>query len=305
MMHVRYGCSKNYSVLLRDIKTMFHKELDRAYPMEEVDSFFYRTIEHHLGLERFVLALRPDLVITKEEKRPIVETLAQLKLDRPLQYILGTAHFMDFELEVNQCVLIPRPETEELVQWIINDGTGLRPEIENGKPKIKILDIGTGSGCIAIALARHLPRSKLCATDISEKALEVARRNAAQNGVDIDFFRSNILEPSELRFAPKFDIIVSNPPYVREQEKGEIKNNVKSHEPRIALFVPDNRPLQFYKAIFQFAKKHLRKNGKIYLEVNQYLAKETQTLLETHDFSEIELRKDIFDNYRMLKGNRS
>lgn len=281
-------------MLLKEIKNIYHKELGKIYPREEIDAFFYRGIEHYLKLERFVLAVRPHLTLTKEEEQPLFEALAQLKLEKPIQYILGTAHFMDLDLNVNENVLIPRPETEELVQWILDDC-----QVEHSRDPLKILDIGTGSGCIAIALAKHLPNVKVYALDVSEKALEVARGNAKMNEVDITFLKQDILKPA---LALEFDIIVSNPPYIRELEKESIKNNVKEHEPGTALFVPDEDPLLFYKAIAQFSKTHLKEEGGLYFEINQYLGKETKSLLKAHNFSEIELRKDIFGNDRMLKA---
>ncbi|WP_246245565.1 MULTISPECIES: peptide chain release factor N(5)-glutamine methyltransferase [Flavobacteriaceae] len=297
-MLVRFGCLKNYRVLLKEIKAIFHDELKQYYPQEEIDAFFYEIIEHYLGLERFVLVLQPNLTIIKEEEQPLFEALAQLKLEKPLQYVLGKAHFMDLELEVNEAVLIPRPETEELVHWILEDWQ------TKSSRDINILDIGTGSGCIAIALAKSLSNAKVYALDVSEKALEVAQRNAAKNGVAVDFVHGDILQTTKVKFEQKFDIIVSNPPYVRELEKNEIKKNVKDFEPHLALFVPDNNPLRFYKAILEFAKENLVDSGKMYFEINQYVAMETKALMDAHNFSEIELRKDIFDNYRMLKGNK-
>ncbi len=295
-------------MLLQEIKTIFHKELEGIYPKEEIDAFFYRCIEHYLGFERFVLVVRPNTTVTMEEEQPLFEALAQLKQERPLQYILGTAHFMDMEFAVNEDVLIPRPETEELVQWIMDDVKNQTydirnqtSEIEHRTSEIRILDIGTGSGCIAIALAKYIPNAKVYALDISEKALDVARKNAKANTVDVTFLKQSILEP-EPELALEFDIIVSNPPYVRELEKKEIKKNVTDHEPHLALFVSDDDPLLFYRAITHFANKNLTKKGSLYLEINQYLGVETQALLKAHNFSEIELRKDIFGNDRMLKG---
>jgi release factor glutamine methyltransferase len=298
-------------MLLQEIKTIFHKELDGIYPKEEVDAFFYRCIEHYLGLQRFVLVVKPNTTVNKEEEQPLFEALAQLKQERPLQYILGTAHFMDMEFAVNEDVLIPRPETEELVQWIMDDVKNQTSDIRNQTSdigqctsEIRILDIGTGSGCIAIALAKHIPSAKVYALEISGKALDVARKNAEANTVDITFLKQSILEPEpELALALEFDIIVSNPPYVRELEKKEIKKNVTDHEPHLALFVSDDDPLLFYRAIAHFANKNLAKKGSLYLEINQYLGAETQALLKAHNFSEIELRKDIFGNDRMVKAN--
>lgn len=292
-------------MLLREIKNIFHAELDSIFPMEEIDAFFYRCVEHFLQLERFVLAVRPELTLTKEEEQPLFEALSQLKEERPLQYILGTAHFMDLELKVNEDVLIPRPETEELVQWILDDTESQKSEVRYQKSEVTILDIGTGSGCIAIALAKYLPQAKVYALDVSEEALEVAKENAKNNQVDITFIQQDILNPElalELGFELEFDLIVSNPPYVRELEKSKIKKNVKEYEPHAALFVPDKDSLLFYRAIAQFSKRHLKKKGSLYLEINQYLGVETKGLLKAHNFSEIELRKDLFGNDRMLKA---
>jgi len=289
-------------MLLQEVKTIFHKELDGIYPKEEVDAFFYRCIEHYLGLERFVLVVRPKTMVTKEEEQPLYEALTQLKQERPLQYILGTTHFMDMEFAVNEDVLIPRPETEELVQWIMDDVENQKSESEHRISEIRILDIGTGSGCIAISLAKYIPTAKVYALDISEKALEVARKNAEANSVDVTFFKQSILDPG-LDLELDFDVIVSNPPYVRELEKKEIKKNVVDHEPHLALFVSDEDPLLFYRAIAHFANRNLSKNGGLYLEINQYLGAESQSLLKAHNFSEIEIRKDIFGNDRMIKAN--
>nr|WP_288933417.1 peptide chain release factor N(5)-glutamine methyltransferase [uncultured Allomuricauda sp.] len=304
-------------MLLKEIKDIFHKELGEIYLKEEIDSFFYRCIEHYLKLERFILAIQPGLTLTKEEEQPLFEALAHLKLEKPLQYILGTTHFMDLELQVNENVLIPRPETEELVQWILDDcqkKKQFKMDAERSRSVIsttlndhslKILDIGTGSGCIAIALAKNLPDAKVYALDVSEEALEVAQKNAESNGVDIRFVHQDILNPElelELESELHFDIIVSNPPYVRELEKKEINKNVKDFEPDTALFVSDEDPLVFYKAIMDFSENNLDENGSLYFEINQYLGEETKALFNTRNFSEIELRKDIFGNDRMLKG---
>ena len=282
-------------MLLKEIKNIYHLELDPLFPKEEVDSFFYLVIDHYLGLERFVLAVQPNLVVSKDNEEPLFYALSQLKQERPIQYILGKAHFCELEFRVDEDVLIPRPETEELVYWIINEiGT------QNSLEEIKILDIGTGSGCIAISLAKNLPNAKVYALDISKKALQVAEQNAMANEVDIVFLEADFL--SIEGFKDKFDVIVSNPPYVRELEKLEMKNNVVEHEPGLALFVSDQDPLVFYKKITRFALSHLEKSGVLFFEINQYLGEEMKQLLEAENFSEIELRKDMFGNDRMLKG---
>ena len=290
---------------LSEIKNIFHLELDTLYPKGEVDAFFYRMLEHYLGLERFILVMQPNYAITKEEEQLFFEGLSALKLEKPLQYILGETHFLDSTLKVNEHVLIPRPETEELVQWIL-DTERSQSEVSNTnffrrgrlKAPTRILDIGTGSGCIAISLAKALPNCKVTALDVSAQALEVAKENAERNEVTITFLEADILE---LELDYEFDIIVSNPPYVRELEKEKIHNNVKQYEPSLALFVPDDNALVFYEAIARFAQKHLTKDGKLYLEINQYLGQETKILFESKNFKEVSLKKDIFENHRMLR----
>ncbi|PXX23457.1 peptide chain release factor N(5)-glutamine methyltransferase [Arenibacter sp. ARW7G5Y1] len=282
-------------MLLKEIKNIYHLELDTLFPKEEVDSFFYLAIDHYLGLERFVLAMQPMLVVSKENENALFYALSQLKQERPIQYILGKAHFCELEFRVDENVLIPRPETEELVYWILEE----QPRLDSQKG-IKILDIGTGSGCIAISLAKKMPNAKVYALDISQKALKIAERNALDNNVDIVFLEADILSFEGLK--DKFDVIVSNPPYVRELEKMEMKNNVVGHEPGLALFVSDQDPLVFYKKITLFALSHLKKGGVLFFEINQYLGEEMKHLLERENFSEIELRKDLYGNDRMLKG---
>ncbi|WP_394971530.1 peptide chain release factor N(5)-glutamine methyltransferase [uncultured Croceitalea sp.] len=279
---------------LYEIKNIFHLELDSLYQKEEVANFFYMFMEKYLNLERFTLVMQPNFSITKEEEQSFFEGLTQLKQEKPIQYIFGETHFMDLTLKVNENVLIPRPETEELVKWVIDDC-----QVERSR-NLRILDIGTGSGCIAISLAKALSNAKVFALDISNKAITVAMENAKYNDVKIEFLQGDILSIDSTKL-PVFDIIVSNPPYVRELEKKEIQNNVKKYEPRQALFVPDDDALVFYDAIAEFSRKNLVIGGKLYLEINQYLAEETKTLFEVKKFKEVILKKDIFENYRMLR----
>jgi release factor glutamine methyltransferase len=201
------------------------------------------------------------------------------------------------EFEVNPNVLIPRPETEELVDWIIeSQNSELRTQ------KLKILDIGTGSGCIAISLAKNLPNAEVFALDVSEQALATAQRNAESNQVQIQFIHQSILETED--FEHQFDIIVSNPPYVRDLEKQEIKKNVLDNEPHLALFVADNDALLFYRKIAQLAQKNLSPTGQLYFEINQYLGQEMVALLKEMNFQNTELRKDVYGNDRMTKSTR-
>ncbi|MGB5360270.1 MAG: peptide chain release factor N(5)-glutamine methyltransferase [Eudoraea sp.] len=283
-------------MLLKEIKEIFHKELDDNYPKEEVDSMFYLMIEHYFGLERFILAIDPGIVITKEEEQIMFEGLSKLKNEQPIQYVLGETTFMDLKIMVNESVLIPRPETEELVSWVLKD-------IENLDDNLKIVDIGTGSGCIAISLFKLKPSLKITAMDISKSAIEVAEKNALKNNADIEFIQADILKIPFLK--ENYDIIVSNPPYVREMEKDQMHNNVLKNEPNLALFVPDEDPLLFYRPIAKLAKNNLTPKGVLYMEINQYLGEEVKELLKELGFAEIELRKDIFGNDRMIKARQA
>jgi len=282
-------------MLLKEIKDIYHKELDYNYSKEEVDSMFYLMIEHFLGLEQFILAIDPGIVITKEEEQYMFEGLSKLKNEHPIQYVLGETTFMDLKIMVNESVLIPRPETEELVNWVLED-------IENLDDNLKIIDIGTGSGCVAISLAKLKSNLRATAMDISKSALEVATKNALKNDVDIEFIQADILKITSLK--ENYDIVVSNPPYVREMEKDKMHNNVLKNEPYLALFVPDGDPLLFYRPIVKLAKKSLTAKGVLYMEINQYLGEAVKELLEEFGYSEIELRKDIFGNDRMIKAKQ-
>jgi len=285
-------------MVLKEILNVFHKELDTIYGNNEVDSFFNILIDYYLNLKRITLVMQPEYTISKEEEQPLFEALSRLKLEEPIQYIIGETEFFGLVFKVNQNTLIPRPETEELVLWIIED-------YKDNLEQIKILDIGTGTGCIPISLAKNLPKAKVKALDISTKALDVAKQNAELNAVEVDFIELNILETchTELDSASqKFDVIVSNPPYVRELEKAEMKGNVLKHEPELALFVDNTNPLIFYKAITEFATHNLKAGGTLYFEINQYLGTEMIQLLEDFNFKDIELKKDMFGNNRMIKG---
>jgi release factor glutamine methyltransferase len=307
------------NVKIKDYRVQFIEELSPIYDAVEAESFFYLILEEKQKLKRIDLALNPHLTLSKEETAFWNLILDQLKCEIPIQYILGTTSFYGLEFEVNENVLIPRPETEELVEWIIQSWKlEVRSQkLEEGNQKIKILDIGTGSGCIAVSLAKNIPNSKVFAIDVSEKALATAQKNAEINKVEVNFIHVNILNINDLEQLPtshchpelvegplptQFDIIVSNPPYVRELEKIEIKKNVLDFEPHLALFVSDNDALIFYKKIAELAQKSLNPNGKLFFEINQYLGQEMMDLLRKMNFKNIELRKDIYGNVRMIKA---
>lgn len=277
---------------IKDYKSNFIARLIDQYPAEEINSFFNRLAEAYLGMSRLQLALDQDKDFNEGEEQKFEVALGRLKQFEPLQYIIGETEFFGLNFKVQEGVLIPRPETEELVAWIME-------EFKDADGNIKILDIGTGTGCIAISLAKNLPNSEVTAIDFSKIALEVAKENAALNEVDLKLIEANILNAE--RLPEKYDIIISNPPYVRELEKAEMQPNVLNFEPDSALYVEDQDPLIFYSKITELAKANLGNAGTLYFEINQYLGSETEQLLKNYGF-QTELRKDMFGNDRMLKG---
>ncbi len=269
----------------------FVEALTPIYDRQEAESFFYLILDAHHGLKRIDLALNPEKQLSKNELEKWNFLLEQLKAEVPIQYLLGKTTFYGLPFMVNEHVLIPRQETEELVDWILSD---------NKRENLNVLDIGTGSGCIAISLAKNLENATTTAIDVSENALVTAGQNAEMNNVQVDFQFRDILAVNELE---QFDIIVSNPPYVRELEKDEIRRNVLEHEPPLALFVSDTEPLVFYRKIAALAFKSLNSDGKLYFEINQYLGEEMFQMLEETGFTAIELRKDIYGNDRMIRAS--
>jgi len=277
---------------IKDYKIHFVENLISWYEKEEIENFFYRIIENIKNLSRIDLALHPDLEFSTEQIQKMDFYLTELKKQKPIQYLIGTTDFCGLSLEVNPSVLIPRPETQELVECIISEN--------QTKFDLKILDIGTGSGAIAISIAKKL-NAEVFAFDISEDAIEIAQRNADKNQVFVHFITFDILKDNWE--GNSFDIIISNPPYVRESEKTTMKANVLQHEPHLALFVSDENPFIFYEKIADFTLKHLRKSGQLFLEINQYLAHKTEELLKNKGLKNICIKKDIFQNNRMILAN--
>jgi len=281
---------------LGELRNYFNTELFQIYPKEELDSFFVILSEKYLDLSRFRIAMQIDLEITKTILEKFISAVKNLKEYMPIQYIIGETNFFGLSIIVNKDTLIPRPETEELVEWILEDQNKKKTK----KPKgVTILDIATGSGCIAIALAKNLPNSKITALDISDGALKISIQNALLNRVDIEFIHQDILKIESLSI--KYDVIVSNPPYVRELEKKFMQQNVLNYEPAIALFVKDEDPLLFYRTIAKIAEDHLTKEGFLYFEINEYLASDLISLLKNMGFRNVMVKKDIFGKDRMLK----
>ncbi len=278
---------------LKHFRVYFTEQLESIFPKTEIDTFFFLLIEEYLGLQRIDFTLQPTLEISSEKYDLLNTALARLQKEEPIQYILGKTEFYGYSFRVNENTLIPRPETEELVEWILN-------EVKDNKQQLSILDIGTGTGCIPISLKKELPGAKVSAIDVSEEALKVAKENALLNKAEVTFILQDILQTESL--SEQYNVIVSNPPYVRELEKVEIKNNVLENEPHSALFVDDDNPLIFYKKIADLAIKSLTKNGLLFFEINQYLGKETVDMLKRKGFTKVELRKDLFGNNRMIKA---
>ena len=293
-------------ISLKEYKKLFSETLKDIFPSTEIDTFFLYLMQEYLGFTRVDLVLQSDFIIEQNTKNLFDRALERLKNQEPIQYILGKTDFFGLPFLVDKNTLIPRPETEELVAWIIDE-----VEILNNKssPKISLLDIGTGSGCIPISLAKNIDFAAIYAIDISTKTLEVALKNGDSNQVSISFFEMDILKTSNLDLLSKdktqinFDIIVSNPPYVRESEKSAMDKNVLENEPHQALFVSDENPLVFYEKIADLALLHLSRNGLLFFEINQYLGNQTVNMLLKKGFKNIELRKDIFGNNRMIKAN--
>ena len=288
---------------IKEYRAHFIQELTPLYDAGEAESFFYLILEEKQQLKRIDLALHPDLVFSAAEIVVWDEILEPLKQEIPIQYLLGKTSFYGLDFSVNEHVLIPRPETEELVDWMLSDHR--KTQQSNN---LKMLDIGTGSGCIAISLAKNLPNATIFAIDVSEMALATAKKNASNNAVSVNFIHQNILDVVTLSTVEgineQFDVIVSNPPYVRNLEKEEIKKNVLDNEPHLALFVEDDDALIFYNKIAELAQENLAENGLLYFEINQYLGAAMIDLLEQMHFKNIELRKDIYGNDRMIKCTR-
>jgi len=272
----------------------FRQELAGHYPDNEIRNIFYLVSEHLLNYSKIDIHLKSLESISISASRNFEEILQRLKNWEPVQYILGHAEFFGHSFRVDHRVLIPRPETEMLVEWIRQE--------EQGKTPV-VVDLGTGSGCIAVSLAVNLPGARISACDISEDALTVAKLNARDNRAEVDFFYFNLLDDVTLLPA-KYQVMVSNPPYVREQEKQYMRNNVLDFEPAAALFVPDADPLIFYRRIALLGRKNLADGGSLYLEINENFPHEVVKILENAGFYGIEVRADLNGKIRMIKARK-
>jgi len=275
---------------LKSVRDFFDDELNSFYSSDEIRFYFYWCCEHFLNLPKTEVINDLDFRMSESMMLKFNFAVKDLKKQKPIHYILETCDFFGLQLRITPDVLIPRPETEELVQKII---------LQNKNFTGKILDICTGSGCIALALKKHLPNADIQGLDISEKAIAIAKENAEKNQLDVDFLVADICS---YETSQQFDLIVSNPPYVRNSEKSQMQANVLNYEPHQALFVDDENPLVFYKAIVDFAKQHLNSNGKLHFEINENFGNKIAEMMKNRGFSDVTIEKDFREKNRFVKG---
>lgn len=294
---------------LYEAEQFMKEELKTIYDEQEASNIT------NLALEEILKQPKTERVSNKEKKLSQLQShqlrqyLQRLKDHEPIQYIINKCWFYGMELYVDKNVLIPRPETEELVDWIVKDVKASGRDVFVREPmqadkttELKILDVGTGSGCMALALKKTMPKAEVWGCDISEEALNVARRNGSDLDIRVDFQGMNFLDKSQQKILPTVDIVVSNPPYVPMHDKNQMNANVVNHEPHTALFVPDDDALIFYKALAEFGKKRLYENGSIYMEVHENLATDVVHLFKENGYTRVELKKDMQGKDRMVKA---
>ncbi len=286
------GSKKTVANIIARIKF----NLLNQYPESEIQNFIYLIFEYLLNYTKIDIHLNSNLVISEKIAREINEIVNELKKNKPIQYIFKKTEFFGLPFKLTPDTMIPRQETEELVDWIIKD---------NKENKFKILDIGTGCGCIAVVLARNLTSCSIEALDISRKAINLAKANARINNAPVRFFRYDILKYGTRKLKRPYDIIVSNPPYIRESEKSTLPGNVLYYEPHKALFVPNNDPLIFYRAIAKFGLQNLNNKGILYLEINEALAKQVAEELDKSNYEKIIVGRDINGKDRMVKAYKA
>lgn len=309
--------------VIGDVFKIYRSALNGVYDAKEAEAIALLVTGEITGLSKAAIKAFSDEAISPEQAAKLSQILERLKTGEPVQYILGHTEFYGLPFKVSPAVLIPRPETEELVEWILASVGSSQLAVGSGQSAVgRILDVGTGSGCIAISLKKNLPGFTVSAIDISEAAITIAKENAVLNNVELDFIHADILNvensftthhsplathDSQLTvhrspFTPTYDLIVSNPPYVTHEDKTRVHKNVTDFEPHTALFVPEDDPLLFYKAIADFARTHLSKNGLLFFEINEGFGKEIVALLAEKGFEDIQLKKDMNGKDRMING---
>ncbi|QES90785.1 peptide chain release factor N(5)-glutamine methyltransferase [Rhizosphaericola mali] len=276
----------------QEVQARFIQDLEVIYDRRESEQITQLVLEKLTGWDRIKFSLFKNDVLSDRQMTILDKWRQELLYNRPVQYVIGEAWFVHYPFYVNENVLIPRPETEELVDWVYNDFK---------EQQVSILDIGTGSGCIAISLKKLLPKDHVFGLDISDKALNVAMKNAINLDADVQFLQRNILEFNVLE-NEKWDIIVSNPPYIRPSEQLEMRGNVLDFEPHLALFIEENDPLLFYRKIAALGTKHLYKNGTLYFEINEIFGQDVVSLLQDLGYTNVELKKDLQGKDRMTKA---
>jgi release factor glutamine methyltransferase len=281
---------------IKDVFATYKQNLVTVYDAQETEAITLMVLTEILNASKATIKAFPEKELTLTQQEEANNILTQLKTGKPLQYALGYTEFYGLKFLVNTSTLIPRPETEELVQWVLDSVEGYKLKVEG----LNLLDIGTGSGCIAISLKKNLPAAKVSAIDISVDALNTAKENAKLNEVEVNFIQADILN-SQLA-TRNFQLIISNPPYVTLEDKKRMHTNVTDFEPHTALFVPEDDPLLFYRAIADFALINLMGNGLLFFEINESLGKETAALLQSKGFKNIELRQDMSGRDRMIKA---
>lgn len=284
---------------INDVFQSFRHELSELYNINETEALTLWAVSEIMEISKASTKAFPEKELTVLQQELLSSVLIELKTGKPLQYVLGYTEFYGLKFVVNQSTLIPRPETEELVEWAL---ASWQFAVGNLQQPYSILDIGTGSGCIAISLKKHLPDIKVMAIDVSPEALQVAKTNAQLNEVMVDFIEADVLNPKSEIQNSKFTVIISNPPYVTPADKQQMHVNVVEFEPHTALFVPQNDPLLFYKAITAYAKNNLTPGGMLFLEINESYGNETVELLTNNGFTDIELKNDMSGRHRMVKA---
>ena len=286
---------------LNEARTVLTKELKNTYDKDEVSNIIDLVLEHITGLPRIEQVKNKIPYLTCTQLEDLDSITERLKTNEPVQYVLGEAWFAGMKFKVNKNVLIPRPETEELVDWLVKEVNAQRPMLN---VQCSIIDIGTGSGCIPISIKKRLPDADLSAIDVCSEALFTATENAIAHNTEINFTLLDFLDEEKWSELGNFDIIVSNPPYVKQTEKNSMHERVVSFEPPLALFVPDNDTLLFYRKLSGFAVNHLKPGGALYAEINEALGNEIADLFKSAGFTDVQLRKDMQRKDRMIKGTR-
>lgn len=275
----------------------YHQSLQSHYVAQEAQAIAFWLLEDFLQLSKTSILVNQAVQLSADKKNALAQALTRLKNQEPIQYVLGHTEFYGLHFQVRPGVLIPRPETEELVDWIVQN---------HSAQNLQVLDIGTGSGCVAISLAKNLSLPKVYGLDVSTDALGIAQQNAVANQVKVSFIQDNILQPQHIQAQfpadQSLDIVVSNPPYVTPAEKAQMSANVLEHEPDLALFVPETQPLVFYEAIARLASRKLKPGGMLYFEINEQYGQEMQALLQSLGFVHLQLRQDMFGKDRMMRG---